>query len=317
MTTISNSLSPILFQALETVSVDSDGCHAVVEGRELDAKNPRDLQAKLGATLYEVLHAGRPPHEGNRPRSLRDHQLESRLADVMPHQETLTNGRLIGESEGGDCVVEYKGLRIRVPEALTAGASAETTAVSLRLPAARPAISPGFFLTDSSLGAMSARPLLRIYVHLKHPDAAVEAWGRILSRLETANRVYRAKVASSPRFLPRRDALVVYLGPESWQAAGLIVEAVEGVAGLGVDTSPFTHRLAVGVSAAWEPQDTRPGMQGLSFGQHRAGNLAEALVYHAQTRSGMSRDAAIMEAFMTAGIDPAEPARNLDSPSFP
>src|SRR4051812_43082698 len=49
---------------------------------------------------------------------------------------------------------------------------------------------------------------------------------------------------------------------------------------------------------AWEPADTRPGMSGLSFGQHRA--IAMAI--------GLSGE---------ANIDPAAPARNLDSPDSP
>lgn len=317
MTTIADSLSPVLLQVLETVTVDQDGCHAVVEDRELDAENPRDLQKKLSATLYEALHAGRPQQQGDRPRSLRDPQFEARLAAVTPHQETLTGTRLLERAEDGSCLVEHKGVRIRVAGAAVGDAPPAATTVPLRLPAARPALSPGFFLADSSRGAVGARPLLRIYVHLQDPEAAVEGWGRILSRLEAAGAVYRAKVASSPRFLPRRDALVVYLGPQSWQSAGLIAEAVEGMAGLGADTSPFTHRLTTGVGAAWEPQDNRPGMRGLSFGEHRAMNLAEALLHHARSTHGISREAAVMEAFMTAGIDPADPARNLDSPDFP
>jgi hypothetical protein len=54
----------------------------------------------------------------------------------------------------------------------------------------------------------------------------------------------------------------------------------------------------------------------MSFGQHRTHVLAEALVRHAALPSGVpqSREECLTAAFINAGIDPAEPARNLSSP---
>jgi hypothetical protein len=143
---------------------------------------------------------------------------------------------------------------------------------------------------------------------------------------------YRAKVTSGMRLFPRRDGLVVYLGPDAWYAVDQVVAAVEGMPGLGTETSPFVRRLAPGVGAAWEPDDPRPGKRGLSFGEHRCQAVAEALVGIAVRGEGSreaaadgsreaaadgSREAAIAEAFFNAGVDPLMPARNLGSPVVP
>ncbi|MEV6861386.1 T3SS effector HopA1 family protein [Streptosporangium subroseum] len=46
----------------------------------------------------------------------------------------------------------------------------------------------------------------------------------------------------------------------------------------GEEVSVFCRRIGPGVAIAWEPDDARPAMRGLSFGQHRAGVLAQALL---------------------------------------
>ena len=70
---------------------------------------------------------------------------------------------------------------------------------------------------------------------------------------------------------------------------------------LGVQPA-FVRRLAPGVGTAWEPSDTHPGRQGLSFGQHRATVLAAALV----DAAGDDPVDHIVTAFRDAGIDPGD-----------
>ncbi|MFD5764095.1 T3SS effector HopA1 family protein, partial [Streptomyces sp. NPDC127044] len=55
----------------------------------------------------------------------------------------------------------------------------------------------------------------------------------------------------------------------------------------------------------------------LSFGEHRSGALAEALVKHAVRTDGVGRSATVEESFLNAGIDPLAPGRNLASPPLP
>ncbi|WP_230210588.1 T3SS effector HopA1 family protein [Streptomyces kaniharaensis] len=316
--TMTSALSPSVRELLAAVEVAPGGCSARVLDQELTASTPRDLQHKLSAAFYDAFHAGREPMSGGQQRTLRDPRLETRFAAAMPHSHSLTRVRPVGAGPNGTRVVEYHGVRVLLPAAdPEEAAPAESTGagpVAVRLPAARPAISPGYFMADGSRGTVAGRRLLRVYVHLTTVDAAVEAWHRVLSALEDAGVPFRAKVASSERLLPRRDALVVYLGTGAWHAARTVAEAVRGLPGVGDEVSLIAEELAPGVAVAWEPDDLRPGMRRLSFGEHRASALAEALVHHSRSANPAGPEATVLETFTAAGIDPACPARNLDSP---
>ncbi|MGV2917605.1 T3SS effector HopA1 family protein [Streptomyces alfalfae] len=322
MTTTAISLvTPAVMTALEGIAIASDGLTAQAWGKELEGKTPNDLSGRLGTYLYQHLHAGMPDQGKNRQRSLRDPKFDQRLADVMPHRTTVVSGSVVSTPDGADAIIEIDRIRVRIPRAQLAEPIADPSVdeVALRVPAPRPALSPGFFLADGSLGrAVGAGPkTLRVYVHVVDPDAAVAAWGTVLTHLEGLGVRYRAKVTSGARLFPRRDGLVVYLGPDAWDAAAEVATCVQELSGLGRTTSPFTHRLATGVSVAWEPDDLRPGKRSLSFGEHRCQAVAEALVSHAVRTDSGSPDSAVAEAFLNAGVDPLMPARNLSSPVLP
>jgi hypothetical protein len=334
VTTIAGLIAPEVFAALDRVEVTPDGLTAVVHDQKLAADSPGDLVRQLGSTLYQTLHAAMPEQNQVRRRSLRDPEFEERFAAAMPHRGSLVEAELVdarvrpGEGVVPDTVIaDVDGIRVRVPTAAVVEAPSgggEGRAV-LRLPAARPALSPGFFLADSSRGRSRGPQVLRLYLHLTDAETAPDVWGAVLTRLEELGVRYRAKVTSGMRLFPRRDGLVVYLGPDAWYAVDQVVAAVEGMPGLGTETSPFVRRLAPGVGAAWEPDDPRPGKRGLSFGEHRCQAVAEALVGLAVRGEGLreaaaadgSREAAIAEAFFNAGVDPLMPARNLGSPVVP
>jgi hypothetical protein len=205
----------------------------------------------------------------------------------------------------------------------------------LLLPAARPALSPGHYLVDGPAGRLAGGPILRVYVHLLGPHEAPGRWHDVLTTLNDAGVTYRAKIVSTPGGYPRRDAMVVYLGPGNWAAAGLVRDAVAGRPGTGGECSVFAHRLAPGVAAAWNPSDPRPGFRGLSFGEHRARVTAAALLGATSPANGAAAGLAtgaaaglangtaaglarrLDECFAAASIDPARPARNRDSPAVP
>lgn len=352
MTTALGLIAPEISRVLDRISVAEGGLSAVVDGEEVDAKTPGELVRKLGGLFYQNLHAGMDDQaEATRGRSLRDDAFDQRLFAAMPHRTTLVKATVLGDDPLADhVVVGLDGLRLRIPrdrladhlpehpEGAAAGIAeggAEGGAernpqaslpqasgggsreVTLRIPAPRPALSTGFFLTDSSRGRVSGSAMLRLYVHLTDAEPAPAVWGTVLSTMEGMGLRYRAKVTSSLKHFPRRDALVVYLGPDAWHAAGEIAAAVQGMPGLGTGTSAFVHAIADGVGAAWEPHDPRPGRRVLSFGEHRCQVLAEALVGHAVRADGVSREAVVAEAFLNAGTDPLMPARNLDSPVLP
>ncbi|MFC5147539.1 T3SS effector HopA1 family protein [Streptomyces aureoversilis] len=325
-------LTPGLAAALGTVSVRDDGCQATVAGRTLSADSPRDLRGRLTNALYEELHAGRdgkardtdtPPR-----RSLRDPALERRLAAAVPHDRTPARGLLIevlrgdteGDTSGDQLIVRLPEVTARVPadRLLTPGTPEPGQTVELSLEAARPALSPGFFYVMGSRAL--PRPtgaVRRIFLHAADADGAVVLWGAALTALERAEARYHAKVLSDPQDYPRRDGIVVYLHGDHVPGEQAVVRAVASLPGKGAETSVFTERLAPGVAASWDPEDPRPGQDGMSFGQHRAFALATALIDHALSRDAAAgtREDHIVRSFLEAGIDPWRPDRNLTSPS--
>jgi hypothetical protein len=183
--------------------------------------------------------------------------------------------------------------------------------VAIQLPSCRPALSPGYWVADGTRALAARDRLVRLYFHLRTAEALVAAWPLLLAALEERGVAYRAKVTSVPELLPRRDALVVYAGDPDLAAVSALAMQIGHIAGLGADVSPFTEQIGDGAAIAWEPSDDRPAMRGMSFGEHRARAIAEGLVRHAGSGAGGSAAEAIRVALVTAGIDPARPARNL------
>ncbi|MEU7042836.1 T3SS effector HopA1 family protein [Streptomyces varsoviensis] len=322
MTLVPDILAPAMAAAAEAVTVSEDGLTAAVAEETVEADSPAKLALRLSQTLYQVVHVGRSKAESSRPRSLRDARFDGLLEAAMPHTETLTGAVVHDHTEDGLLVASLGGgLRVLLPATAPSGKLPDRlpAAVSVRLPAARPALSTGFFLTDGSAGTgVGAGPhTLRVYVHIGEADAAPAVWGAVLTVLEEQGLPYRAKVTSNPRMFPRRDGLVCYLPPKSWPVVPALAERISGMLGVREDVSPFTHRVAPGVSVSWEPQDQRPGMSVLSFGEHRSAALAQAVVRYRMHPEGTSQAAVLVETCMDAGIDPLSPARNLVSPALP
>ncbi|MEZ3181215.1 hypothetical protein KYY02_21760 [Streptomyces pimonensis] len=317
-------LSAGLRLALETVCIAPDGRTARVQDDEVTAGSPTAMRFALARTLYEVLHTGRGVKDREAPRTLRAPDYEARLAKATPHQGTVAAGVLTDRrSSTGRRVVEIDGLRVGVPDSVmlretgrTAG-DAGRPVVLMNLPSARPLVSPGFFLVDGGTGRTGDGDLLRLYLRVADPDAAPGLWHAVLSALESRSAAYRAKIISNPASLPRNDGMVVYLSPDSWDAVGAVTEEAL-TTGLPEGPAPaFAHEIAPGVTAAWEPKDGRTGMRGLSFGEHRAHVVARAFVAAAEQRRERPTAAELAAACVAANVDPADPARNLDSGDWP
>ena len=327
-----------LLTALDPVTVGADGTHATVGARELTADDPRELRRLLADALYEALHAGHAPGGGELPFRIRDFVLEQTLAGAVPHRRTPVRAPALPEERDDGILVELDGVRVTVPPDRVLDAHPDGT-LTVAVAACRPALSPGFFLVDGSRragpgsaarggaarggaarggaaqadAAQGRAAVLRVYVHLRDARAATAVWARALRHLEDQEAVYRAKVLSAEALYPRRDALVVYLPdgaePGAEETARSLAWALRGMPGLLPDTSLFAERLAPGVATAWEPHDPRPGMRGLSFGQHRATAAAGALAARARGEGPLGE--LLAQAFREARIDPGRPARNL------
>jgi HopA1 effector protein family len=288
-----------LVEALAGVWVAADRRQARLAGTELEAPSARRMAERLGHELYQRLHAGSAGGEHGE----RSPALETALAEATPHHTSPVAVALPADG-AGDGVVLIDGLRVRVPPEMLTGPE-------ILLPAARAALSPGHYLVDAPTGRIRGAPVLRIYLHLHGPADAPARWHDVLTALNGAGVTYRAKILSTPGGYPRRDAMVVYLGPGHWHAAALIRDAATGRPGVGRECSLFAHPLAPGVAAAWDPDDRRPGHRGMSFGEHRARATAEALLRNTDLATGLA------ECFTAASIDAVRPARNHDSPALP
>lgn len=306
------SVAALLWHGTE-VTVSADLLHARVADREIVEVEERDLETKLGLALYEVLHLRRSRQVPVHARMVRDAAFEQRLAAAIPHDgirlPTVLHRR---DDEHDLALVEWAGVRVWV-DGDRVREDPRGRAV-LHAPPEHAAISPGFLLAHGSAALVDDGPLLRAYVHVADAGAAETIWGVALRAMEAAGVAYRAKISSVPWFYPRSDTLTIYLPRGSWAAGRLVADAVRGLDGLGRRTSAFCHRLAPGVAVAWEPADRRPGRQHLSFGEHRAGVVARALVESART--GRQWREVLAAEWRAAGVDPAAPWRNTHSPDI-
>ncbi|MEV8361316.1 T3SS effector HopA1 family protein [Streptomyces niveus] len=318
-------LSGGLRDALDTVRIASDGRTAWVGDDEITAESPPAMRFTLARTLYEVLHTGRGIRDRKALKTLRAPEYEARIAEATPHPTTLAPAVLTGRrTAAGRRVVEIDGLRLGVPDSVSLRETGRTVGdparpvVLMTLPAARPLISPGFFLVDSGKGRTGGGDLLRMYLRVADAEQGPALWNAVLSALESRSAVYRAKIISNPASLPRNDGMVVYLSAESWGVVDALTESAVAT-GLPDDgPSPaFAHVVAPGVTAAWEPKDDRTGMRGLSFGEHRAHVVARAFVAAAEQGRERPSVAELSAACAEANVDPADPARNLDSAPWP
>lgn len=303
--------------ALDQIEVSDHPWRARVADRTLAEDSDRHLVTALAGAVYDIVHAGRERAEGAQPKSLRDPGFEQVLEAQVPHAFSWVHRPAVEVLGPAGVVVAMDGLRVLVPaDAQPDGTRPEIGApVRFRMPATRPAASPGFLLVHSESGTLdlAGRDLLRLYLHLPTPDAAPAAWGAVLRALHELNAPYQAKVASARRFYPRRDALVVYLDHTAPRLIPSLVAALSPLR-LGAEVSAFAEPLAAGIGCAWEPRDPRAGYTGMSLGQHRSRVVAEALVAHAAGRTDPDRRRAVADAFRAANIDPVLPHRNLDTP---
>ncbi|WP_147268433.1 T3SS effector HopA1 family protein [Spongiactinospora rosea] len=306
-------LAPRLKEALQSVHITPDCLRSFVGQRELEADTPREMRRLLAGALYDMLHAGKESAEAPFLQ-LQDPVLEEALEAVVPQPRTSAAATIASysppRSGPGKVLVRREGIRIWVsPEAIQAADWKVGDTVNVEMSALRPKLSPGFFLIDRSCDQLGIQGTLRIYIHVADPDAAPEVWSQVLQYLESMRVPYQAKILSSKLLYPRRDAFVAYLNDTDANIAENLPQMVSQLPGIHSETPLLAEPLGRGIAWAWEPCDDRPGMIGLSFGQHRAGVLAEAIVSaHYQA---MPLEDVIVENFLRANINPSNPARNL------
>lgn len=310
-------LSAALAARLAEIEMEPDERRATVGGQVVSEPDVLAFRAQLSGVLYEHWHAGNAGRGAGASAIHRDEVFERDLAAAVPHLVTPTTAvlrALPDAADGEHALVEVNRVRLLVPAGAVAG-RAVGDRFPLDLPSVRPMLSPGFLLTTGTAGAGDRSAVLRLYVHIDEAEHAPAVWHAALKVLEDRGAHYRAKVLSRRSHYPRRDAIVVYLAQDSACHAPDLVRALDGLPGVGADTSPLAVRVAPGLAMAYEPDDQRLGWQRTSFGQHRTMAVAHGIVRH--LTDGVPLHAAVAEQLTAAGADPSVPARNLASPAFP
>ncbi|WP_246576393.1 T3SS effector HopA1 family protein [Actinospica durhamensis] len=308
-----------LAAALAELRIDADMDQVGVGARTVEADDPVAFRATLATALYEFWHAGTAERETTPAGVRRSPAYEHELTMAFPHTGSVTKATVHalpdGDGDGSALgVIEVNRVRIAVPAQAVAG-HAKGEEILVQLPAARPMLSPGFLYATGAAGGADGANVLRMYVHVQDPAHGPALWHTVLSTLEARGARYGAKALSRPESHPRRDAIVLYLPQSAWSCVPDLVRALDGAPGLGEATSVLARRVAPGLALAWEPTDVRPGRTRVSFGQHRTIAVACGVVRHMS--DGVDLEQAVAEELNSAGVDPAEPARNLDSPAFP
>lgn len=311
------ALSGALTAHLAELRMEPEESRVHVGGRAVGDSDLVAFRAQLSSALYELWHAGTAGRDTDAVGYHRDEAFERELTAAAPQRTTATPvvlRALADDSHPEHAIVEVNRVRLLVPaESVPTGQQGD--ALVLDLPAVRPMLSPGFLFATGTAGGGGGPAVLRLYVHLETPEHAPTVWHTVLDALESRGARYRAKVLSRRTSYPRRDAIVVYLPEESRRHVPDLARVLEGLPGLGTSAPVLARPVRPGLTMAWEPADQRLGWQRMSFGQHRTMAVAHGVVRHMS--DGVPLHQAVTEELTAAGVDPADPARNLDSPAFP
>ncbi len=217
----------------------------------------------------------------------------------------------VGEIEGG-ITVNRDGViyRTDVGDVRDSGGRDCESGARCRVRIAKEArgLLPGFYLAYGDADAATEPPpfLVRMYWHLRSA-AAVPLMRRLTEGLNRRGVPFRVKVLSAPEQYRRADAGVLYLEPTRVDAARDDFEA--SYRDIAQDLRPqvpmLTAAIAPGLGVAEGPAD------GGSFGRHRCGLIASALVkaFLAGRHKKPHREATVKAAFREYGLDPLHPYR--------
>jgi hypothetical protein len=257
----------------------------------------------LAAQLYsDFYRRGRaePPRWSVRGAAASRREFEAALSAANCGRGFLDDGWRVRGSDERGVIVAKNGLELTIDGAKLPGTGvpAVSELVPMRLPKELFAISPGFYLVcgNRPVDTRRSRRMVRLYWNLR-ADGAVPFVAAATRLLNSADAAFRLKVLNDPSAFSRCDAAVIYLARDDYpELAGLTLALHAEVSGfLSPRTPVFTAKVAPGVGFAEDPGTTE------SFGEHRCGLLADALVRsHEQ---GSDPLAAVEERFARDGID--------------
>ncbi|WP_409496723.1 T3SS effector HopA1 family protein [Amycolatopsis sp. cmx-11-12] len=241
-------LSERLAAALTAIRIDLGRHRAVIGDRTADATSRGELEPLLTQTLYAELHAGLENVRTSNATLRRDRGLENALAEAIPHASALATA-ILRQIHECQVLVDWDGVLVWLPtdKVDSPDLPMPGNPVQLRVPPARPGLSPGSLLVSGSRAVEFASPPLRIYEHLIDPLAAVDVWQAVLARLEGADVPYQAVILVRPGQYPRRPGRLS--ADRERHCERYHYERVEGLPGIGT-TSSFAEFLAAGIDPA-------------------------------------------------------------------
>ena len=179
-------------------------------------------------------------------------------------------------------------------------------ALEVRLPKELFSISPGYYMAlgDAPAAANPAGPLLRLYWNVD-PDGAILLLNELTAGLNAAGVPFQLKALSNPAAYSRADAAVLYVAVAHFdRVRPILTRSYKAVREhLAPAVPALTLALAPGLGLA---EDPGPGQ---SFGLHRCGLLADALLgaHLAGHKAEAARLDAVAAHFVAAGLDLERP----------
>ena len=273
------------------------------------------LRHQLRQTLYSQFYTkGAPlPHADEVEWAREDPGFVAELAAANQGKGSVEAGWTARGVRAGRVVVERHGLTLEVaPEACVPPISeplASAVQISLRVPSARPNLSPGYFLVIGDAPISQGDGLVRLYWHLK-PGGAARWLQSATAALNARNLPFHLKVLHSPQLFTRCDAGVLYLPRSAFGAAQPALRDVYAhvETELRSEAPALTKSLAPGLGLAELPA-------GESFGLHRCNLIADGLV---RSRTEGRADTAsrldcVLACWADAGLDVERPYLNPGS----
>ena len=243
--------------------------------------------------LYGALHVMGPTAGTAGTDVLPDHGFERAIAEAVPDFGSTLPCRRLDEH-----TVQIAGVRVLVPPGVADGAT-HVSCSSLR-----PNLSAGFFAYQLGEQGDPRNGSVRVYASYHDPEEALADWAQALRAVQAFGIGLQSKILSRRGLYPRSDAIVYYLPSADDEVLGALAAAHRPPAPqtrFSRLTAPLDGRLTL----AHSPSDPRPGMQGLSFGEHRCRLLAHELLEHGELDPDRTRSA-----FVQAGVDPQAIAFN-------
>ena len=273
------------------------------------------LHYQLQQTLYSQFYTKGPPlpHSERVEWAREDPGFVAELAAANQGKGSVETGWRASGVRAGRVVIERHGLTLEVaPEACVPPISASLASavqISLRVPSARPNLSPGYFLVVGDAPISQGDSLLRLYWHVKAAGAA--RWLRsTTAALNARSLPFHLKVLHSPQLFTRCDAGVLYLPQSAFGAAQPALRDIYAhvETELRSEVPAFTKSLAPGLGLAESPA-------GESFGLHRCNLIADGLVRsRAEGRSDTAdRFERVLACWTEAGLDIDHPYLNSGS----